>query len=62
MKIKIEFDLDNAAYKNEDESLNTDAVANELNMIAIDVRNGYAGNCVQCISGNTIGRWSIDDE
>ena len=56
MKLKIEFDCDNAAF--DDDNLHEES-ADILKRIEKDVRMGYHGDRIRDTNGNTIGRWSL---
>lgn len=60
MKVKIEFDIDNAAYTlGEDEIHNYEAVADTIDRVAAYIRRGRLSGNVYDINGNTAGSYSI---
>jgi hypothetical protein len=59
MRIKISFELDNNAFQSDDETLNYDAVADQLKEIATMVRSERKHGNVIDLNGNRVGEWFI---
>ena len=60
MKFKLEFSLDNEAFKNEDESINLNAVAEALKETAEQINQGADEiGYVRDNNGNKVGEWDF---
>lgn len=62
MACKVKFSTDNAAYQNDDNTINEEAVASSLRKIADDIDRGFRSGVVMDYNGNKVGRWSIEEE
>ncbi len=60
MKLSITISLDNAAYHNEDDSLNADEVYRNLQDIARRIESGLRSGNVRDLNGNQTGHWAIN--
>lgn len=60
-KIVIEFDLDNAAYRDDDGNLFYFSVAQTIRMIADSVEDGKIEGAVSDGNGNCVGGFEITD-
>lgn len=59
-KMSIEFEVENAAFFDEDGNFEPGEVSRILVDIAKHVRNGSDGRNIHDINGNRIGKWSLD--
>ncbi len=59
MKITITFNLDNAAFKHDDGTLDHDQVAIIIWNIQDDISRGDTEGIIKDDSGNTVGKWAI---
>lgn len=63
-EFSIHFEVENAAFYDEDKHAPATEVAQILEEVARKVENGYTGGKVQDMNGNTIGEWffEVEDE
>ncbi len=61
-KFQMEFKLDNAAYRNEDESVNLEAVQATVRQQVGMIEGITFGSEIRDINGNLIGAWEIFDD
>jgi len=65
MKVKIEFDIDNAAYRydddgcGDDQSINPEAVADTIRQVAGQIGAGYMRDAIIDANGNVVGKFTI---
>ena len=67
MKLVLEMDLNNAAYREYAEypnegKLETTVVANDLRKVAEKIELGYKGGTIIDYNGNRVGTWQIEDD
>lgn len=58
--LKIEIKTGNAAYRNEDDSLDVTELRENLYTISERLKNGYREGVVMDCNGNKVGKWSVD--
>ena len=62
MKLELEMNLDNAAFRDEDWNLNMESVAWHLDRVVEAIRRGAASSCaIMDLNGNRCGRYSISE-
>ena len=62
MKLKLEMNLDNAAFRDEDGNLDMESVARHLDRVVEAIRCGAASsNAIMDLNGNRCGRYSISE-
>ncbi len=59
-QMRITFDVENAAFFDEDGKFNTEEVSGTLMRIARKVRNGDDCGVIFDTNGNRIGDWNLD--
>ncbi len=59
MKIKVEFKLDNASFKHDDETLDFMQVSEALYHVSQQVEMGDIAGVIVDDGGNTVGSWLI---
>lgn len=62
MKLKLEMNLDNAAFRDEDGNLDMESVARHLDRVVKAIRHGAASNAIMDLNGNRCGRYSISED
>ena len=63
MKLELEMNLDNAAFRDEDWNLNMESVAWHLDRVVEAIRRGAAlSNAIMDLNGNRCGRYSISED
>lgn len=62
MDITIKFELDNAAYRQEDNSLSREAVCESLDRIAASIMMDLEYGAIVDENGNKVGSWSFAGE
>lgn len=62
MKFSMQFDMDNAAFKTEDEppEIERAEVAAILRKAAVDIENYWDGMTIKDSNGNSVGNWNIE--
>jgi hypothetical protein len=58
MKMRIEFEMDNAAFADETDDREIQGI---LDNIALQYKNRLGGGNVMDSNGNTIGKWEIEE-
>lgn len=62
MKLELEMNLDNAAFRDEDWNLNMKSVAWHLDRVVEAIRRGAASSCaIIDLNGNRCGHYSISE-
>lgn len=63
MRLKLEMNLDNAAFRDEDGNLDMKSVAWHLDRVVEAIRRGAASsNAIMDLNGNRCGRYSISED
>ena len=63
MKLELEMNLDNAAFRDEDWNLNMESVARHLDRVADAIRRGAtSSNAIVDLNGNRCGSYSIAED
>ena len=63
MKLELEMNLDNAAFRDEDWNLNMESVAWHLDRVVEAIRRGATSSCaIMDLNGNRCGRYSISED
>ena len=63
MKLELEMNLDNAAFRDADGNLDMESVARHLNQVANTIRCGATLSCViMDLNGNQCGSYSIAED
>ena len=63
MKLELEMNLDNAAFRDEDGNLDMESVARHLDRVADAIRRGAASSCaIMDLNGNRCGSYSISED
>lgn len=63
MKLELEMNLDNAAFRDEDGSLDMESVARQIERVADAVRRGATSSrALMDLNGNRCGRYSISED
>lgn len=60
--VKIEFEVDNAAYRDGDGLLDLSAVAETIRYIASSVEDGFTRNNVFDDNGNCVGEYTVEED
>jgi len=62
MKLVIEMNLDNAAFRDDGGGLDMESVARHLDRVADKIRSGSASAAVMDVNGNKCGTYEISGE
>ena len=63
MKLELEMNLDNAAFRDEDGNLDMESVARHLDRVVDAIRCGATSSCaIMDLNGNQCGRYSIFED
>lgn len=63
MKLELEMNLDNAAFRDEDGNLDMESVARHLDRVVEAIRRGAASsNAIMDLNGNRCGHYSISED
>ena len=63
MKLELEMNLDNAAFRDEDGNLDMESVARHLDRAADAIRRGATSSCaIMDLNGNRCGSYSISED
>lgn len=60
MKFTLNFDMDNAAFKNEHDEPELAEIQRILRNVNRSLSDGYHGNIIKDINGNSVGNWNIE--
>lgn len=63
MKLELEMDLDNAAFRDEYGNLDMESVARHLDRVVDAIRRGVTSSCaLMDLNGNRCGRYTISED
>ena len=63
MKLELEMNLDNAAFRDVDGNLDMESVARHLDRVVDAIRHGATPSCaIMDLNGNRCGRYSISED
>ena len=63
MKLELEMNLDNAAFRDDNGNLDMESVARHLNQVANTIRCGATSSCaIMDLNGNQCGSYSISED
>ena len=63
MKLELEMNLDNAAFRDGDGNLDMESVARHLDRVADAIRRGATSSCaITDLNGNRCGSYSISED
>jgi len=63
MKLELEMNLDNAAFRDEDGNLDMESVARHLDRVVDAIRRGAtSSSALMDLNGNKCGRYSISED